>query len=107
MKSPGADAFTRSFYPHLIHTFHPTGGLKSELKDGEQAGAIIMKGPGFYGVPPAKPGQETAGSILRKQVAELCVAAIVEPAASGKVVEVIAKQGAPESSFAELYQSVA
>ena len=80
--------------------------MKSELKDNEEAGSIIMEGPGYYGVPPAKPGQETAGSILRKQVAELCVAAIVEPTASNKVVEVIAKKGGPERSFADLFQSV-
>jgi len=50
------------------------GGLKSELAPGNKPGSIIMKGAGFYGVPPARTGQEPSGSILRKQVAELCVA---------------------------------
>ena len=50
------------------------GGLKSELSPGDKPGSIIAKPAGFYGVPPARPGQEASGSILRTQVAELCVA---------------------------------
>ena len=53
--------------PDLSLIWYP-GGLKSEVASGEQPGSIVMKGPGFYGVPPARPGQEAAGSILRKQV---------------------------------------
>ncbi len=44
------------------------GGLKYKLKDGEEAGNIVMEAPGFFGVPPAPPSQQSAGSILRKQV---------------------------------------
>jgi hypothetical protein len=36
----------------------------------------------------------------------VCVEALVEPAAAGKVVEVIAKQSAPARSLAELFKSV-
>jgi hypothetical protein len=61
-----------------------TGGLKSKLESGETAGRIVMKGANTYGVPPLK----EAGSILRRQVAELCVAALYEPGASNKIVEV-------------------
>ena len=53
-----------------------SGGLKSELAPGEKPGSIVMKNAGFYGVPPARPGQESSGSILRSQVAELCVAGV-------------------------------
>ena len=48
--------------------------MKSELSAGDKPGYIIVKPAGFYGVPPARPGQEASGSILRRQVAELCVA---------------------------------
>jgi hypothetical protein len=44
---------------------------------------------------------------LRQQVARVCVAALTEPAAVNKVVEVIAKQDAPQLSFAQLFQGVA
>ena len=40
------------------------------------------------------------------QVAEVCVAALVEPSAANKVVEVIAEQGAPAKSLAELFAGV-
>ncbi|KAG1668854.1 hypothetical protein FOA52_004949 [Chlamydomonas sp. UWO 241] len=80
------------------------GGLKSELKQGEAEGVIVMKGPGFYGVPPILPRSNAvpAGSILRRQVAEVCVAALVEPAASGKVVEIIASINANPTPLADL-----
>jgi hypothetical protein len=41
-----------------------------------------------------------------RQVAGCCVEALVEPAASNKVVEVIAKQELPNRPFAELFASV-
>lgn len=40
------------------------------------------------------------------QVAECCVAALVEPAASGKVVEIVAKQDAPALGYTQLFASV-
>lgn len=46
------------------------GGLKSELKSGEAAGNIVMRGPGYWGVPPKEP---RAGSILRRQVSACLV----------------------------------
>ena len=62
-----------------------------------------MGGPDAYGLPPRK----QPGSILRSQVAECCIAALVEPAASGKVVEVIAEQGsAGQRPYTELFASV-
>jgi hypothetical protein len=40
------------------------GGLKSELRSGEAAGEVVMKGAGTYGFPPMR----KSGSILRSQV---------------------------------------
>ena len=67
-----------------------------------------MEPAGTFGVPPVlRRGQEASGSILRSQVAEACVAALVEPAASCKVVEVVARDGVRQKSYEELFQSVA
>ena len=52
------------------------------------------------------PALHPAGSILRTQVAECCVAALVEPAAAGKVVEVIAQPEAQPRPYSELFASV-
>ncbi len=40
------------------------------------------------------------------QVAEVCVAALMEPAAENKVVEVIAESAAPAKPLAELFAGV-
>ncbi|GLC67258.1 hypothetical protein PLESTF_000534300 [Pleodorina starrii] len=86
----------------LTYTIVRPGGLKNKLGQGEVAGNIVMEGPGSFGVPPAK----KSGSILRSQVAEVCVAALTEPAAANKVVEVIAERGAPAKSLGELLAGV-
>lgn len=95
----------------IEYTIVRPGGLKSQgsKKGGKEQGDIgniVMKPAGYYGVPPVAPPQEEAGSILRSQVADVCVAALVEPSASNKVVEVIAKKNAPKMSMAELFNSV-
>lgn len=91
----------------IDYTIVRPGGLKSKLRDNEtSAGNIVMKGPGSFDIRPTMPPTMEIGSILRKQVAEVCVAALVEPAASNKVVEVIARGEAPERSMAELFESV-
>lgn len=61
-----------------------------------------MGGPDAYGLPPRK----SPGSIPRASVAECCVAALVEPAASGKVVELICDKEAPALGFTELFAAV-
>jgi hypothetical protein len=40
-------------------------------------------------------------------VAEVCVAALYEPAAANKVVEIIAQQDAPQQSFADMFGGIA
>eukprot|EP00955_Chlamydomonas_euryale_P083849 363897-Chlamydomonas_euryale.AAC.4 len=65
-----------------------------------------MKGPGFYGAPPARAQAEPAGSILRRQVAEVCVASLVESSSDNKVVEIVTKKDAVEKTFTELFEGV-
>ncbi|KAL6750881.1 hypothetical protein V8C86DRAFT_2795325 [Haematococcus lacustris] len=98
-KKRGEEVLQRS---GLDYTIIRPGGLKNQLRAGEVAGNVVARGPGFYGVPPR--GQ--AGSILRRQVAEVCVAALSEPAAANKVVEVIATPDAPALTYAQLFASV-
>lgn len=86
----------------LDYTIVRPGGLKSQLNPGEQEGAIMMEGPGAFGFPPMK----ASGSILRSQVAEVVVESLVEPAASDKVVEIIARVGGPKRTVSELFSSV-
>jgi len=90
----------------LDYTIVRPGGLKDTVKDGGRPGAIVMRGPGFYGVNPLNRLAEPAGAILRKQVAEVCVAALVEADAQNKVVEIVAKEEAVEKSFTDLFKSV-
>ncbi|KAG2496346.1 hypothetical protein HYH03_005576 [Edaphochlamys debaryana] len=85
----------------LPYTIVRPGGLKTELRQGESVGSIVMAAPGTYGVPPKK-----SGSILRSQVAEVCVAALAEPFAQNKVVEVIAERDAPAKTMTELFSGV-
>ncbi|KAF8068154.1 hypothetical protein HT031_001840 [Scenedesmus sp. PABB004] len=77
------------------------GGLRDSLPPGEEPGAIVMEGPGAFGFPPRR-----SGSILRSQVADVCVEALVCPAAVDKCVEVVAQRGAPQRSIAELFDAV-
>lgn len=55
---------------------------------------------------PAQGPRRAAPAVPAVQVAEVCVAALVEPAASGKVVEIIAEQDAPNRPVSELFASV-
>ena len=83
------------------------GGLKDQLRAGEVKGNIVMRPAGHFGAPPVlRKSQETAGSVLRSQVAATCVAALVEPSAEFKVVEIISKPDAPSLSFEEMFSSV-
>ncbi|EFJ41522.1 hypothetical protein VOLCADRAFT_107678 [Volvox carteri f. nagariensis] len=86
----------------LTYTIVRPGGLKTKLGQGEVAGNIVMGAPGTFGIPPAK----KSGSILRSQVADVCVAALTEPAAANKVVEVIAEKDAPSKPLGELFAGV-
>lgn len=79
------------------------GGLKSRLRPGEgDAGRVVMAPAGTYGFPPLK----KSGSILRSQVADVCVEALVCDAAANKVVEVIAETGVAPPPLPELFAAV-
>lgn len=86
----------------LSYTIVRPGGLKSQLRSGERAGGVVMAGPGTYGFPPLR----KSGAILRSQVADVCVEALVCPAAADKVVEVIAEKDAPARDLADLFAAV-
>lgn len=86
----------------LDYTILRPGGLLNEPRRGQKVGGVIVGGPDAFGLPPRR----RPGSILRTQVAEACVAALVEPAASGKVVELIAESNAPNRPYTELFSLV-
>merc|ERR1719155_113973 len=86
----------------LRYTVVRPGGLKNELGAGEEEGAVVMGKAGTFGLPP----KETPGSILRSQVASVCVKALREPDAANKVVEIVAKADQPPTTLAEAFASV-
>ncbi|KAI7842437.1 hypothetical protein COHA_004076 [Chlorella ohadii] len=98
-KKQGEVALQRS---GIDYTIVRPGGLLNEPRSGQKVGHVVMEGPDAFGLPPRK----RPGSILRTQVAEVCVAALVEPSASGKVVEIIAEENAPARPLTELFASV-
>ncbi|GAB4821333.1 hypothetical protein N2152v2_008379 [Parachlorella kessleri] len=101
-KKRGEEALQRS---GLDYTIVRPGGLLNEPRSGQRVGGVEMGGPDTYGLPPRK----MPGSILRKQVqrvADCCVEALVEEAASGKVVEIVAKPELPNRPYTELFSSV-
>lgn len=83
----------------LEYTIVRPGGLKD---DGDEEANIVMEGPDAFGLPPRK----QPGGILRAQVAEVCVASLVEPAAANKIVEIVATREAPQKSLEELFMAV-
>eukprot|EP00238_Polyblepharides_amylifera_P006301 CAMPEP_0196579088 /NCGR_PEP_ID=MMETSP1081-20130531/17634_1 /TAXON_ID=36882 /ORGANISM="Pyramimonas amylifera, Strain CCMP720" /LENGTH=277 /DNA_ID=CAMNT_0041898547 /DNA_START=348 /DNA_END=1181 /DNA_ORIENTATION=+ len=86
----------------LTYTIVRPGGLLDSPREGSTAGNIIMKGPNTYGTPPRK----NAGTILREQVADVCVTSLVEPAAENMVVEIIARKDAAKKSIPALFSEL-
>ncbi|HIK07375.1 MAG TPA: NAD(P)H-binding protein [Trichormus sp. M33_DOE_039] len=74
----------------LTYTIVRPGGLKNE----DNADAIVMQGADTL----------FEGSLPRQKVAQVCVAALFEPAAHNKIVEIVAKPEASPKSFGELFQ---
>lgn len=77
----------------LTYTIVRPGGLKNE----DNTDKIVMSSADTL----------FDGSIPRTKVAQVCVEALSQSAARNKVVEIVAKEEAPEKSFAELFTSVA
>ncbi|KAK9840228.1 hypothetical protein WJX74_005949 [Apatococcus lobatus] len=87
----------------ITYTIVRPGGLQDTLREGQtRPGGIVMRGPDAFGLPP----RATPGGILRSQVADVCVEALVEPAARDKVVEVIANSETPLLPMSQLFQGV-
>ena len=94
-KKAGEEALQRS---GLRYTIVRPGGLRSQ---GAPAPVVLRPG-GSYGLPPrASP----SGSILRSQVAELCVASLTTPAAANAVVEAVTDAAAPVMAPAALFEA--
>ena len=94
-KKQGEEALQRS---GLRYTNIRPGGLRSQ---GAPA-PVVVKAGGSYGLPPrAAP----SGSILRSQVAELCVASLTTPAAANAVVEAVTDAAAPVLAPAALFEA--
>lgn len=77
----------------LAYTIVRPGGLKNE----DNTNAVVM----------SRADSLFDGSIPRSKVAEVCVAALTEPTARNKIVEVVARADAPATSVKELFTSVA
>ncbi|CAG9463448.1 unnamed protein product [Pedinophyceae sp. YPF-701] len=85
----------------IPYTIVRPGGLRDTPARGSSQGNIVMEGPNTFGTPPKR----QVGSILRSQVADVCVEAILEPTAENRVVEIIASPSEPSKSIAELYRA--
>ena len=91
----------------LKYTIVRPGGLRDKPKEdgkvgGKVGGNIVMKGPNSYGLPPKDP----PGSILREQVADVCVNSLIESEADNKIVEIVAEEKASELTFSQLFASL-
>lgn len=86
----------------IDYTIIRPGGLLNEPRNGRGVGGIVGLRPDSFGLPPRR----MPGAICRSDVADGCVAALVEPSASNKVIEVIAEGGQPRRPWAEIFASV-
>lgn len=75
------------------YTIVRPGGLKNE----EGSNPIVMRGADTL----------FEGSIPRTQVAEVCVAALGQLEAMNKIVEIVAKEDAPQQTMEQLFAAVA
>lgn len=87
----------------LDYTIIRPGGLVDAARGSHKMGGIVAAGPNTFGLPP----KSQPGSILRRQVADICVEALVEDAAKNRVFEVVTQTGAPQRSIPDLFESVA
>eukprot|EP01025_Chloroclados_australasicus_P055304 TRINITY_DN6663_c0_g1_i2.p2 TRINITY_DN6663_c0_g1~~TRINITY_DN6663_c0_g1_i2.p2 ORF type:complete len:311 (+),score=32.92 TRINITY_DN6663_c0_g1_i2:74-934(+) len=100
-KKRGEEAVQRS---GIDYTIVRPGGLRNELKSGEQPRNIVMKKANTYGFEPGK--IRTPKAILRSQVADVVVEALVSENARNKVVEIVTDEGAPMISIEDQFQMV-
>eukprot|EP00208_Stichococcus_sp_RCC1054_P005966 CAMPEP_0206148608 /NCGR_PEP_ID=MMETSP1473-20131121/37139_1 /ASSEMBLY_ACC=CAM_ASM_001109 /TAXON_ID=1461547 /ORGANISM="Stichococcus sp, Strain RCC1054" /LENGTH=357 /DNA_ID=CAMNT_0053546003 /DNA_START=45 /DNA_END=1118 /DNA_ORIENTATION=- len=85
----------------LDYTIVRPGGLVDAPRGNRVMGGVVMAGPSTYGLPP----KQQPGSILRSRVADVCVEALVEEAASNRVVEITQGDGTqPVLNIAQLFR---
>jgi|SRR5579883_1244143 uncharacterized protein YbjT (DUF2867 family) len=77
----------------LTYTIVRPGGLKNE----DNSDSIVMQSADTL----------FDGSIPRQKVAQVCVEALFEKAATNKIVEIVANAKAPSKSFSELFANAA
>lgn len=87
----------------LEYTIIRPGGLLDQWTDRVKEGNVIMEAAGTFGF---GKGKQRGGAILRSQVAQCCLEALIQPSAKNKTVEIITKPDAPSRSFAELFEAV-
>ena len=88
-KKQGEDIIAKSGLPYTI--VRP-GGLKNE----DNSDRIVMSSADTL----------FEGSIPRQKVAQVCVESLFSPEAQNKIVEIVAREDAPEQTFAELFAAV-
>ena len=98
-KKQGELAIQRS---GIDYTIIRPGGLLNEIKSGRGDGGVVAAGPDAFGLPPRR----MPGSILRSDVADGCIVALVAPEASNKVVEVITEKEQTRRAWSEVFASV-
>lgn len=98
-KKQGELAIQRS---GIDYTIIRPGGLLNEIKNGRGDGGVVAAGADAFGLPPRR----MPGSILRTDVADGCVVALVAPEASNKVVEVITEKNQTRRAWAEVFATV-
>ncbi|MBW4665350.1 MAG: SDR family oxidoreductase [Chroococcus sp. CMT-3BRIN-NPC107] len=76
----------------LVYTIVRPGGLKNE----DNSSAIVMSSADTL----------FDGSIPRTKVAQVCTEALSQPASRNKIVEIVAKEEAPQQSFEQLFVGV-
>ena len=77
----------------LTYTIVRPGGLKSD--DQDQRPLVMAPADTLF-----------EGNVPRLKVAETCVEALYQPAARGKIVEIIAQEGSAQRSFQDLFSGV-
>jgi len=82
------------------YTIVRPGGLQDEPKG--SPGAVRLGPADTYGLPPRK----APGSILRSQVAEICVSSLAEEAAFNKTIECVAANDEPALPIAEQLEAI-
>jgi uncharacterized protein YbjT (DUF2867 family) len=105
-KASGIDRFVLVSSLCVSQLFHPLNLFWLILVWKQQGEKYIQQSGLDYTI--VRPGADTLfdGSIPRQKVAQTCVEALFQPAASRKTVEIVAKSEAPEVGWGDLFSRV-